>query len=219
MGQLYSRFHHSHCLMQSDWVLFCSTVSQVSLCVLAVLIQQLYSMWCSDHLSFISQLWQCVNLSSVVCLQISAVHSAQSLSREVGLRITCWAASRLLPYLTTVSTMSQKWMCFLKRLGTLMVALCMCSQRTCWVKTAESAPSVWRIWYRERPLPGWLASASTIRGIKVQSTYLHYNNIQTDTNEKRGVKMQMSVGEIKSRHQCLWQETFIWLFPELNEMW
>lgn len=83
-----------------------------------------------------------------------------------------------------------------------MVALCMCSQRMCSVKTAESAPSVWRIWYRERPLPGWLASASTIRGNKVQLIYLHNNKIQTDTNEKRGVKMQMSAGEIKSRHRA-----------------
>lgn len=139
-------------------------------------------------------LWHSVLITALLCLcsvQISAVPSARSLSRGGGSRITCWAASRLLPYLTIVSIVSQKrpWrLCFLtgwKNLRLLFV--CLCLQRTCSVKTAESAPSVWRIWSRERPSPGWLASASTIRGNKVQLMYLHYSKTQTDTNEKRRV--------------------------------
>lgn len=62
----------------------------------------------------------------------------------------------------------------------------------CSVKTVESAPSVWRIWYRERLSLGWLASASTIRGNKVQLMYLLYNKILADKTVKRTVKMEIS---------------------------
>lgn len=64
-----------------------------------------HSMWRERHLSFTAYLTvaQQLNLRSV---QISAVLSAQSLSPGAGLRITCWAASRLLLCLTTVSVTS-----------------------------------------------------------------------------------------------------------------
>lgn len=46
----------------------------------------------------------------------------------------------------------------------LLLCVCVYLQRMCWVKTVESVPSVWRIWCRERPLPGWLVCVSTIKG-------------------------------------------------------
>lgn len=39
-------------------------------------------------------------------------------------------------------------------------------QRTCSAKTVENAPSVWRIWSREKLLPDWRVCVSTIRGNK-----------------------------------------------------
>lgn len=39
-------------------------------------------------------------------------------------------------------------------------------QRTCSAKTVENAPSVWRIWSREKRLLDWRVCASTIRGNK-----------------------------------------------------
>lgn len=52
--------------------------------------------------------------------------------------------------------------------GWVFVCLCVCVsvclQLMCSVKTAESVPSVWRSCCREKPLPGWLVSVSTIRG-------------------------------------------------------
>lgn len=50
----------------------------------------------------------------------------------------------------------------------------------CSVKTVESVPSVWRICYRERPLPGWLVSVSTIRGNTNQRVHFCYGKMQTD---------------------------------------
>lgn len=137
---------------------------------------------CTSSIIYIS-LWHSVLISALLCpvsVQISAALFARNPSQGVGSRNTCWAASHLLHYLTIVSIMSQKKppdSCFFKRLEKSYCCF-VCLQRMCSVKTAESAPSVWRIWYRERPSPGWLASASIIRGNKFQLLYLH-NKLQT----------------------------------------
>lgn len=123
------RIQHSHRLI---CVSICSRVCQVSLCNVDVQTQRSCSMWCARRLSCVCvSRWHSVLISALLCprsVQISAVLSARSLSLGVGSRTTCWAASRLLPYHTTVSVISQEWprrLCvFFKRPETLMVDLC-----------------------------------------------------------------------------------------------
>lgn len=152
-----------------------------------------FPLWCAHHPLFVphchtTRFTQLCRVSAFV--QIFAALSAQSLSPGVASRITCWAASRLLPFLTTVSVASQKWkhtgdcVSFEKAGNTEICLVCLCLQRMCLVKTVESAPSVWRICYRGRPSPGWLASASTIRGNEALRLYLHKQKAEKQNANK-----------------------------------
>lgn len=94
-----------------------------------------HSTWarCDVHTSSIIyvSLWHSVLISALLCprsAQISAVLSARSPSRGVGSRITCWAASPLLPYHTIVSIISQKWpdACVFKKGWKHLWLLCVC---------------------------------------------------------------------------------------------
>ena len=147
-------------------------------------------MWWARHLKSSSELWRYWSLSCCFVfvfylfhlVQISAVLSARSPSRGVGLRITCWAASHLHPYLTIVRFVSSHRtgpcgcvsFLFFKPGNAHSCFVCLCVQLMFLVKTAESVPSVWRIWYREKLSPGWLASVSTIRGNKIQLLYFFF---------------------------------------------
>lgn len=75
-----------------------------------------------------------------------------------------------LPYNSKYPIPGGAWCSKLMVAVCLPVRVCVCvrAKRTCSVKTAASAPSVWRIWHRERPSPGCLASASTTRGKEVR---------------------------------------------------
>lgn len=72
----------------------------------------------------------------------------------------------------------------------------------CSVKTVESVPYVWRIWYREKPSPGWLASVSTIRGNKFSwciCITIKYSQTQL---KKEGEKCKLMQVRLKT-----WKET------------
>lgn len=95
--------------------------------------------------------------------------------------------------------------------------LCVCVlQQMCSAKTAASVPSVWRIWCRERPSPGWPACVSTTRGNHF--TFISVN--QGQTWQKKGE------GWNANHKMQLWFETVVlnvapnvWWFPDLKEAW
>lgn len=116
-----------------------------------------------------------VNHSSVVSVHCADIRCPFCSKPFPGGRIEDHLLSCLtsppLPYNSKYHRNGQDYCCFffvkeLKAPIVAFVCVCVCAQRTCSVRTVESVPSVWKIWYREKPSPGWLASVSTIRGTK-----------------------------------------------------
>lgn len=74
----------------------------------------------------------------------------------------------------------------------------------CSVKTVESVPSVWRIWYRERPSPDWPAFASTTRGMNGIKIKCRADKLVSSLGTKRDIKSKLT-GQM-------------WWFPELTSI-